>query len=192
MFFSSVITAQENEQPENNETYDYMYDLGDQIFTIKAGLIFPLFFSSPDFDFSSTNLSMGGAGSLEWSTFINSKVTLGGEFGGMFAFSPNDRILYMMPLTFKVSYYFRKYPFEFPVYCGAGITFNSIDDAFHLDLILKPGASVIWNLNSEWGFGFNLVYWWVPQLYSGRGDVPSSHTRFGNFLETTFSSLFHF
>jgi len=190
-FTSFNISAQE-ETPEEEEIFEYVYGLGDQIFTIKAGLIFPMFFMSPDFGFADTNLTMGGAGSLEWSTFINADMALGGEFGGMFAFSPNDRILYMMPLTFKVTYFFRKYPFEFPVYCGAGITFNNIDDSFHLDFILKPGASILWNFNSEWAFGFNMVYWLVPQLYTGSGDVPANHTRFGNFMETTFSALFHF
>lgn len=189
---SFPVYAQDNDSPETDEIYETAYDLGDQIFTIKAGLFFPLFFMSPGFDFASTNLSMGGVGSLEWSTFVNSRVSLGGEFGGMFAFSPNDRILYMMPLTFKISYFYRKYPFEFPLYCGAGITFNNIDDAFHLDLILKPGASVLWNFNPEWAFGFNLVYWWIPQLYTGNGKVPADNTRFGNFLETTLSALFHF
>ncbi|MCP5514351.1 MAG: hypothetical protein H7A26_02680 [Spirochaetales bacterium] len=192
LFSLTDLWAQEEEQPADEENFEYVYGLGDQIFTIKAGLIFPLYLMSPDFNFTSTNLSMGGAGSLEWSAFINSSLALGGEFGGMFAFSPNDRVLYMMPLTFKISYFYRKYPFEFPIYCGAGISFNSIDDAFHLDFILKPGASVLWNFNSEWAFGFNLVYWWVPQIYTGNGDVPASHTRFGNFLETTMSALFHF
>ncbi len=189
---SPCLSAQEEEPPAEEENIDFMYSLGDQIFTIKAGLFFPLFFMSPDLNFASTNLSMGGVGSLEWGAFVTNNISLGGEFGGMFAFSPNDRILYMMPLTFKVSYYFRKYPFEFPLFCGAGITFNSIDDSFHLDFILKPGASAIWNFNSEWAFGFNLVYWWVPQLYTGNGKVQADHTRFGNFLETTLSALFHF
>ncbi len=180
------------EDNEDEEYIEEVYGLGDQTFTITAGVIHPLFYSTTDFEFNDTNLTMGGAGSLSWNGFISSKVSLGGEFGGMFAFSPNDRILYMMPLTFKVSYYFRSYPFEFPIYCGAGISFNSISDAFHLDFILKPGASVFWNFNPEWAFGFNLVYWWVPQIYTGDGMVPASHTRFGSFLETSLSALFRF
>ena len=97
---------------EEDEYFEEVYGLGDQTFTITAGLFHPLFYSTPGFEFVDDNLTMGGAGSLSWNAFINSKVSLGGEFGGIFAFSPNDRILYMMPLTFKVSYYFRNYPFE--------------------------------------------------------------------------------
>ena len=179
-------------QNEDKDIYDQKYDLGDQIFAIKAGLFIPLFYTSPNFSVYSTNLSIGGIGSLEWSAFINSKVTLGGELSGMFAFSPNDRVLYMIPFTFKVSYYFSKYPFEFPIYCGAGVSFNTIGDSFHADFILKPGASVLWNFNHEWAFGFNAVYWWIPQVYSGSGLVPASHTMFGNFLETTLSAMFRF
>ena len=179
-------------QDEDFENYEYTYDLGDQIFTIRAGLFLPLYFMTTDFEVSSTNLSIGGVGALEWSAFINNRITLGGELSGMFAFSPNERVLYMIPLTFKVAYYFRKYPFEFPVFCGAGVSFNTIGDSFHADFILKPGASVLWNFNHEWAFGLNAVYWWIPQVYSGGGRVPASHTMFGNFLETTLSAMFRF
>ena len=175
-----------------DEFYDFSYDRGDQIFTIRAGLFIPLFFMSTGFDFSPTNLSLGGVGALEWSTYINNRITIGGELSGMFAFSPNDRVLYMIPLTFKAAYYFRKYPFEFPIFCGAGINLSTIGDSFSADFILKPGASAIWNFTHEWAFGFNAVYWWVPQIYSGRGKVPASHSMFGNFLETTLSAMFRF
>ncbi len=188
----SILVINIYAQDEEPEAYDFMYDLGDQIFTVRAGLFFPLFFMSTDFDVFSTNLSIGGVGALEWSTFINNRITLGGELSGMFSFSPNERVLYMIPLTFKVAYYFRKYPFEFPIYCGAGVNFSTIGDSFHADFILKPGASVLWNFNSEWAFGFNAVYWWIPQIYSGSGKVPADHTRFGNFLETTLSAMFRF
>ncbi|MCL2704927.1 MAG: hypothetical protein FWE72_01825 [Spirochaetaceae bacterium] len=187
-----ILTINIYAQDEDYEVYDYMYDLGDQIFIIRAGLFIPLFYLSSDFDSYSTNLSIGGVGSLEWSAFINNRITLGGELSGMFAFSPNDRVLYMIPITFKAAYYFRKYPFEFPIFCGAGISLNTIGDSFHADFILKPGASAIWNFNHEWAFGFNAVYWWIPQVYSGNGKVPSSHTMFGNFLETTLSAMFRF
>ena len=190
LFSSYNVFAQEDEEQE--EYFEDAYGLGDQTFTITAGLFHPLFYSTPDFEFVDDNLSMGGCGSLQWNAYINSNWSLGGEFGGMFAFTPNDRILYMMPLTFKVTRYFRNYPFEFPVFIGAGFSFNSVADAFHLDPILKPGAGAYWNFNEEWAFGFNLVYWWVPQIYTGSGKVPASHTRFGHFIETSLSAMFRF
>jgi hypothetical protein len=181
--------SQEEEIPDRSS---YSYDIGDNMFTIKAGLFFPLFFMSPEFNTASTNLSLGGVGSLEWGTFISNNISLGVEFGGMFAFSPNDRIFYMLPLTLKGAYYFRIYPFEFLLHTGAGISFNTVGDAFHIDIILKPGITALWNFNEEWAFGLNFIYWWVPQLYTGGGDVPKEHTRFGNFLETSLSALFRF
>ena len=187
---ASFIFCQEGNDEE--DFFEEVYGLGDQTFTITAGLFHPLFYSTPDFEFVDDNLTMGGCGSLQWNAYINSNWSLGGEFGGMFAFTPNDRILYMMPLTFKVTRYFRKYPFEFPVFMAGGFSFNSVADAFHLDLILKPGAGVYWNFNPEWAFGFNAVYWWVPQIYTGNGLVPASNTRFGHFLETSLSALFRF
>ena len=181
-----------SQEDDNEEYYEEIFGLGDQTFTISAGLFHPLFYSTPSFEFVDDNLTMGGCGSLQWNAYINNSWSLGGEFAGIFTFTPNERILYLMPLTFKVTKYFRNYPFEFPVFLGGGISFNSVADAFHLDPILKPGAGVYWNMNEEWAFGFNLVYWWVPQIYTGSGMVPASHTRFGHFLETSLSSMFRF
>jgi len=196
----SILTININAQIGDFDSHGFNYARGDQMFTVRAGILWPLFFATPfsappdrSAGIHSTNLSIGGVGALEWSSYINSRVTLGGELSGMFAFSPNGRVLYMIPLTFKAAYWFRRYPFEFPIHCGVGVSLNSIGgDSFSLDFIVKPGASAIWNFNHEWAFGFHAVYWWIPQIYTGRGRVPREHTMFGNFLETTFSAMFRF
>lgn len=165
------------------------YSLGDQMLSINLGLFIPLFFAGDGIN--STNLTLGGVGSIQWNSFLNNNWSLGGEVGGMFAFTPNKRTLYMVPLTFRATYFLRSYPWEFPLYMGAGIVFSRVEKNFKLDPILKPGASIYWNYNPSWSFGLNLVYWWIPQIYSGP-EPPSSDTRYGNFLETTLSALYHF
>lgn len=192
IFSAGFLPAQSDDREESDFKEAKMYSMGDQMFLITAGLFIPLFFMDTDCDTANTNLSLGGCGSLQWQTFLTNNISLGGEFGGMFAFSPNDRILYMLPLTAKISYWFRFYPFEFPISLGAGACFSTLDDAAHVDFILKPAAAVFWNFSDEWAFGLNAVYWFIPQIYSGRGKVSSDNTMLGNFLETSLSVLFRF
>jgi hypothetical protein len=169
-----------------------LYDLGDKMLSINLGLLIPLFFQAANGSIAGTNLSLGGSGSIRFESFLSSNVTLGGELGGSLSFSPNGRTLIMVPLTARVSYILRRYPFEFPLSFGAGINLTKLDDAFHIDPILKPAVSFYWNYNAEWAFGINLAYSWIPQIYSGGGLVPAEHTRFGNFLDVTLSALYHF
>lgn len=170
------------------------YTLGDQMFSINLGLFLPLFYfnpapPSPDQAVAATNLTIGGTGALRWATFLTNELSVGAEVSGMFSFTPNGRVLFMLPVTAQVSYFFRSFPFEVPLYLGIGANFEQLDDQFHVSPILKPGGSFYWNFDPNWAFGFNLVYWWVPQIYSG---ARAADTRIGNFLEFTLSALYHF
>ena len=84
--------------------------LGDQSLTINAGLMIPLFFnvlSDSTIGVSgrtSTNLSLGGVGSLGWMAYLNNNWNIGIELAGMFTYSPNDNTFYMIPLMFKGGY----------------------------------------------------------------------------------------
>jgi hypothetical protein len=167
------------------------YALGNQALIISAGLFTPLFFQSPEGSFSGTNLSLGGVGSLQWAAYLNNNMTIGLEGGGMFAFSPNSRALFMLPITARYMYIFRFYPFEVPLSISAGINFTRLADHFQILPIMKPGASFFWNYDYEWAFGLNLIWWWSPNVYFGP-TPSSSQTRFGNFLEITLSAMYHF
>ncbi len=188
---AATLSAQEEDQPQFEPTYG----LGDQLMKINLGLFIPLFFTGGPDGMQSTNLSLGGTGSLQWLTHVSNNVAVGGELGGMFAFSPT-RTLFMVPITARVEYYFRNYPWEFPVHLGAGMNISRIpNEATKIDPILKPGVSMYYNTDGDWAFGANLVYWWVPQWY---GDAEfenpdlDDEDRFGNFLELSFSALYRF
>lgn len=167
------------------------YGIGDQMISLNLGLFIPLFFSGGD-GIQGTNLSLGGTGHLAWSGFLTDQLAIGGEFGGMFAFSPNGNPLYMVPLAARLTYFLRRFPFEFPLTLAAGISFNSFNESFKVDPIVIPGVGAYWNLNTEWAFGIDLRYWWVPQLYLGQSEISTDDTRFGNFLATTASVLYRF
>jgi hypothetical protein len=175
------------EQPE--EEFVPTYSLGDQTLGINMGLFIPLFFVGGPDGVQDANLTLGGVGSLQWNSYLNNNMTLGGELAGNFSFTPNRRALFLVPLTVRYAYILRAYPFEFPLYVGAGVNFARLEEQLKIDPIVKPGASVVWNMNPDWAFGLNVVYWWIPQWYSGN---LSKDSRYGNFLETTLSAIYHF
>ena len=137
------------------------HTLGDQVLSINGGLSLPLFYQALDLSVHGTNLWPGGVGSLLWKSYLNDAITIGAEIGGMFSFSSQNfpNLLLMLPITVQGSYIFRAYPFEFPVFLGAGIDIVRYLELTHFDFILKPGFSAFWVYDSSWSFGFNCAYW---------------------------------
>ena len=70
----------------NEESID-IYGLGDQTFSISAGMMAPLFFLGFDgsIEAASGHLKIGATGSLLWAGFVNNELSIGVELGGMFA-----------------------------------------------------------------------------------------------------------
>lgn len=176
--------AQEEERPVPLS----VYTLGQQTFVLNLGLFIPLFLQDFDGAVSDTNLSLGGAGSLQWGIHLDNHWLVGVEVGGIFSKSLQENILYMLPITVKGAYIFHAYPFEFPVFLGAGMDIVKYRDQSHIDFILKPGFSSLWKYNVSWGFGLNVVYWWVPQPWA---EVPNEG-RMGNFLEVSATAQYSF
>lgn len=192
VFISGSLYAASDDDEDDFDTYEETFSLGDQMFFINAGLFIPLFFFDKSMDCMKTNLTLGGTGSLCWQVFLSNHFSIGGELGGMFALSPNRRVLYMIPLTVKGTYWIRFYPFEIPISLGLGGNLSILDEAAHIDFIAKPAIGFYWNFNEEWAFGANATYWFVPQIYSGSGKVSSDHSMFGNFMDVSLSVLFRF
>ncbi|MDR1894241.1 MAG: hypothetical protein LBQ61_06060 [Spirochaetales bacterium] len=176
---------------EDDDAYIPTYVLGDQMLMINGGLFTPLFYQTLSGDIHSTHLTVGGVGSIQWSGYLNNDMSIGAEGGGMFAFTPNDNNLFMLPVTIRYSYFLRKYPFDFPLSIAAGVNFLRLNSVFRILPILKPGISAYWNYDSSWAFGLNIFYWWTPDLYAGP-EPPQEHSRFGNFIEFSLSARYHF
>ena len=191
VFISGPLFAASDDD-DDYDTYQETFSLGDQMFFINGGVFIPLFFFDRSLDVKDTNLTLGGTGSLCWQVFLTNHLSVGAELGGMFALSPNTRVLYMIPLMLKATYWIRFYPFEIPLSLGLGGNLSILEEAAHIDFIAKPGIGFYWNFNEEWAFGANATYWFVPQMYSGSGKVPSDNSMFGNFMDVTLSVLFRF
>ncbi len=181
----------DNEEPELKKIE--LYSLGDQNFSINAGLFIPLFFmdfspSGGSSAVSSTNLTVGGTGSLIYEAYLSSNIKIGAEVGGIFSYSPNKNPFFMVPITARIGYEFHFGQFSLPIYLGTGINIITYDEDTNVQLLFKPGVSLYYNYNSDWSFGGNLVYWIAPEFIFDDPD----QTRFGNFLDFTISAQYHF
>lgn len=174
------------------------YSRGDQVFTISGGLFLPLFFQFPGaaslentdpLESATGQLSPGGLGSLGWSSFLTNRFFLGIDLSGTFALDPNSKVQMFLPLTLRAGYLFLAGSFEIPISIEAGIAMNSYDESTYFGPIIKPAASVFWVMNAAWGFGLNVKYWWVPEIYFGE---KADQTAFGNFTEVSISARYRF
>ena len=171
------------------------YTTGEQLFTVNAGPIIPLFNWAPnpeagtDYIVPLSNLSVGAAGSLNWGAFVADNLLLGVDISGMIGWTAN-RTLSMVPISFRTAYYFLYYPFEFPVYIDAGFSFNSLGDFFTITPCLRPGFGAYWNINGEWALGLSTEYWFMPEIYFDAATA--NQTRVANFLQISISAVYHF
>jgi hypothetical protein len=198
---SAGLALAQDAQPEEEPMEEpfTVYTLGQQTLSISAGLFIPLFYQSfgsgelylPE---GTTNLHLGGVGSLQWGIHLSNNWMAGLEVGGMFSKSTQERYLYMLPITAKGSYIIHFFPFEFPIYLGTGMAIvrygGQTQLQTQLNWILKPGFSSIWKYNINWGFGLNVVYWWILQPW--RFDDDPNKDLMGNFLEITMTAQYNF
>lgn len=168
--------------------------LGDRVLNINLGTNLPLFFQDLSGNTSPANLSLGGLLGLDLEFYLNNNVRIGGTLRGTFSGTPNANLLFLVPILFRGTYEFKLWPFSFPVTLGAGINFSAFKEALQVDFAAQIGGAAYYNVSSQWGFGLNVFYLWVPQIYGASSSytIKESDSRFGNFLEISLGASFHF
>ena len=180
---------------QEEEPFDTaVYGLGDQTFSISAGPMLPLFLIGADgaLEVLNGHLKIGATAALQWGAFLGNSFSIGAELSGMFAQTVLKRTLINVPVTAVFTYSLRFYPFEVLFHGGLGINLLRLDSDLYVGPIIKPGASMLYDYNSEWAFGLKIEYLFIPELYVERSNVPKDESTFGNFLSITLSTLYHF
>ncbi|MDR3167912.1 MAG: hypothetical protein LBT93_08210 [Treponema sp.] len=187
------LTAQEGEDPGetpiDSDWSDFMpalYARGDQTFTISLGPIIPAIFRGES-GLIENNLKLGGTGSLAYNFFLTPSFFIGAELGIMFSSTLGKNHLFIIPFGFKIGYQWVANRFEFPLTLMVGGAPQRYQNYSYFGLIIKPGASAFFRYNSDWSFGLNTTWWWIPEWTSEKGkDV------FGNFIDVTLAARYHF
>ena len=182
--------GEDDELPIESEWADAIlttYVRGDQTFAITAGVGLPLFFVTKDGDTLENKVSMGGVGGLSYNYFLSPYFALGGEITGFFGGTLGENMLYMIPFGLRATWQFIAGSFEFPVSLMIGGASQNYIGKDYFGFIAKPALGAYWRFNTDWSFGINASWWWVPQMTND----PSTSV-FGNFAEISLSARYHF
>ncbi|ULQ60604.1 hypothetical protein K7I13_04805 [Brucepastera parasyntrophica] len=194
-FLLSTITAlaaqtgPETEQtPLPESVYEYEpIRVGDQFMRVGLGADFPLFFQSSDGINTTTNLKIGGTGSIGYSRFVTSRIALGGEINFAFNSTLGQNILFYLPVLFKASYVFVAGRFHIPISVALGMAFQSYNSVTYFGMAFKPEVGVYFQYNPDWSFGISSAWNILPQLYK-----ENRYNRTAHLLDVLASVRFHF
>ena len=194
----NIVGAQEGDEPDNPftpQTRTNERSLGDQTFAISLGILGPLstvLLGGPagyTSGITDSHLSVGGVGSLTYSTYLSPNIKVGLQLAGSFTKEINDNWLYMIPVTVKGSYEFHPWNrITIPLHLALGINMSSWKQNFTVDPIIRPGFGVYFDWSTEWSFGADMTYWFVPQLSADDNEYDA----IGNFLDATLTAEYHF
>lgn len=177
------------------------YGQGEQMLALGASLMLPLFTYLPAApvdgnSLTGTNLSPGGKLSLRWNAFLNSRLTIGAEVGGMFAIDRHGEPLLMVPVTGRLSYLFNADlfglgRFDIPIFVNAGIGFMKLADLFNVNLTLRPGVAIRYRYDRNWSFGGSVSAW---LMFEPMWGTPAAGSGAGltTFLDISPEIVYHF
>ena len=170
-----------------------LYNKGDQLFCVNLGIVKPLFFMDQSEGYFSTQMNLGGFGSLAYNQFFDSHWFWGVELSIMFASTISKNMYYIVPIGFRTGYQFILNRFEFPLSLIVGIAPQSYAEVSYFGIFAKPTAGAFFRFNPDWSFGLNTSFWWVPQwtrkTRDSRSGVINIH---GFFWEFSLGVRYHF
>ena len=176
---------QEDEATSSNDSYvedeEFIYKMnqkGDQF--IKIGLMVNIPLNPP-----TSQLKLGGAGTLGYMRFLNNNLAIGGDASFSYMTTVGKNVFTCIPLMAKVMYQFTAQKFEFPISLGIGGAFQNYIGESYFGLIIKPEVGAFLRYSPDWSFGINVGWNLMPQW-----TKDSSY--FGVIMDAGLTARYHF
>jgi hypothetical protein len=187
-----LLFAQEDDNPAVEPDWEIytadVYTRGDQTFNISLGTVFPTVFVNQGKKIPHNfKPPVGGTGSLSYNYFLYSLIFVGGEVGGLFMSTIGENTIFIIPLGARGGYQFIYERFEFPLSLSLGMTWHRYLNLAHYSFYMKGGGSAYFRFNTDWSFGLNTYWIWLPEW---TGDRKTNVD--GNIIELTLSARYHF
>lgn len=164
------------------------FEKGDQSISLAAGVIAPLFTFGGDSTTTETKLYAGASFSLGYQYFIAHGLAIGGTIGSSFNGTFGGRTLVVVPLTFRLAYWWSVGVFELAPIMEVGAYLSRVSGTGMIGPFAKAGGAASWRLNNDWSLGVQFFYWFIPEIHTGEyADL----TRFGNYLEASVFASYH-
>ena len=189
----SLLSAQEEGDDPSVEIDwgDYTSDLyapGDQIITISLGTVFPVVFLNNGKEINHNfTPPVGGIGSIAFSYFLSSHIFVGGEVAGLFIFTLGGNTLFSPSIGARAGYQFNFWKLEFPIAASIGMTWHNYLNHSYYGLYIKGGAGAFFRAVSDWSFGLNTNWSWLPEWTSDKAKNVD-----GNMLDIMIAARYHF
>jgi hypothetical protein len=122
---------------------------------------------------------------LGYTYFLNAHFFLGGELSGMFCATEGKNMYFIIPIGFRAGYQFVLKRFEFPFCVTIGVAPQTHSQLSFFGLFSKINGAAYFRFNSEWSFGLNTGFWWVPQ-WTGK----TRKTNMGNYSNVSIHGFF--
>lgn len=185
----TILGAQEIASPAKpDSTFEYEpIRIGDTFIRMGIGVGLPLFNVGPDGVNTKTKMNTGGTGSIGFSRFVTSRISLGGEITFAFNSTLGDNLYFYVPIAFKTSYELVFERIRVPLSLSTGMAFQTYNSTQYFGLHIKPEVGVYWLYSPEWSFGVSTAWNILPQWYKKASD-----NRTGNILDIVAGFRYHF
>jgi hypothetical protein len=168
-----------------------MYSMGDQVFGISIGVIFPTVFyrkGKVDHNFN----PVGGAGSLSYNYFLGTNLFVGAEIGIKFNYTLAKNVIFFIPVGIRAGWQFLVRRFEFPLTFTMGAAPQRYLSDGYIGFFMKGAAGAYYRFNPNWSFGLNADWNWYPQWPKTDGNRDKDKDTYANIIGATLSARYHF
>jgi len=172
-----------------------LYALGDQIFSITLGGVFPTVFVDgsggivKDHNFRPP---IGGVISLGYKHFLGANLFVGGDISFAFNNTIAKNTYFVVPFGIYGGWQFVLRRFEFPLSLMFGMAPQRYMDSGYLGVFARGRASAFYRFSPEWSFGLNTDWSWYPQRPMRDGKPFPEGNVDGQMLGVTLSARYHF
>ncbi len=153
------LNAQEGEDaPRLIRSKEIFRESGDNIIKFNLGVFLPQFFYNPhDKTSQPTGLSLGPNLFFGYDYYLNDALRLGAVFSWDYATTVNqnnfNNIEFGIVTTYDIRFLYDY--ISMPVRLFVGANWPSYQDIFRTNLALKPGVSLLYNIDNDFAVGFN-------------------------------------
>jgi hypothetical protein len=168
-----------------------LYSMGDQVFGISIGVIFPIVFyrdGKVDHNF----FPVGGTGSLAYNYFLGNHLFVGAEAGIKFNYTLAKNVIFFIPVGIRAGWQFIVRRLEFPLTFTMGVVPQRYQTDSYVGFFMRGAAGAYYRFNPNWSFGLNTDWSWYPQWPKTDGNRDKDKDTYANIIGITLSARYHF
>ncbi len=164
------------------------FSRGDQTISLSASLNLPIAIVPDTVAPGKPRMYTGGSISFSYSYFLTPRISLGASLSGAFNGTVGSRTLFVAPLGVRFAYWWLVETTRIGFVAESGAYLMRLGSQGMAGPYLKTGATGLWTISRDWSIGAQVLLGLIPEIHTG---AHASETRYGVFLETGVSAIYH-